>query len=149
MLAHSRVSRCEPAACCAPRDPRRKHPPMAELTNPHDRFFKAVFGRAEVAAEFLARYLPPPVAETLDWAATLAGLAVHDLRQDPGPHQLPDPGANLALVHPVPASGLAAPDEWHLRRHDGQELHVADFLLYGHLSTGQVEQCVSVLTKRF
>ncbi len=25
----------------------------------------------------------PGVAETLDWAATLAGLAVHDLRQDP------------------------------------------------------------------
>ena len=26
----------------------------------------------------------PGVAETLDWAATLAGLAVHDLRQEPG-----------------------------------------------------------------
>ena len=25
----------------------------------------------------------PGVAETLDWAATLAGLAVHDLRQEP------------------------------------------------------------------
>ena len=25
----------------------------------------------------------PGVAETLDWAATLAGLGVHDLRQEP------------------------------------------------------------------
>lgn len=32
---------------------------MMALNNPQDRFFKAVFGRTEVAAEFLARYLPP------------------------------------------------------------------------------------------
>ncbi|WP_353739901.1 Rpn family recombination-promoting nuclease/putative transposase, partial [Accumulibacter sp.] len=31
---------------------------MTALNSPHDRFFKAVFGRTEVAAEFLERYLP-------------------------------------------------------------------------------------------
>ena len=41
---------------------------MTTLHNPHDRFFKTVFGRTEVAAEFLERYLPPAVAATLDWA---------------------------------------------------------------------------------
>ncbi len=45
---------------------------MTALNSPHDRFFKAVFGRAEVAAEFLARYLPSAVAETLDWATLRA-----------------------------------------------------------------------------
>jgi hypothetical protein len=38
-----------------------------ELNNPHDRFFKATFGRTEVAAEFLERFLPPAVAAILDW----------------------------------------------------------------------------------
>ena len=38
-----------------------------ELNNPHDRFFKAVFGRTEVAAEFLEQYLPADVAATVDW----------------------------------------------------------------------------------
>ncbi len=41
---------------------------MTTLNNPHDRFFKTVFGRTEVAAEFLERYLPAEVAATLDWA---------------------------------------------------------------------------------
>ena len=45
---------------------------MTALNSPHDRFFKAVFGRVEVAAEFLARYLPSAVAETLDWATLRA-----------------------------------------------------------------------------
>ena len=45
---------------------------MTTLNNPHDRFFKATFGRTEVAAEFLARYLPPAVAETLDWTTLRA-----------------------------------------------------------------------------
>jgi len=45
---------------------------MTTLHNPHDRFFKAVFGRTEVAAEFLARYLPAEVAATLDWATLRA-----------------------------------------------------------------------------
>jgi hypothetical protein len=41
---------------------------MTTLNSPHDRFFKAVFGRTEVAAEFLERYLPAEVAATVDWA---------------------------------------------------------------------------------
>ena len=45
---------------------------MTALNSPHDRFFKAVFGRAEVAAEFLAQYLPSAVAETLDWTTLRA-----------------------------------------------------------------------------
>lgn len=45
---------------------------MAELSNPHDRFFKVVFGRPEVAAEFLAGYLPPEVAAALHWPSLRA-----------------------------------------------------------------------------
>jgi predicted transposase/invertase (TIGR01784 family) len=45
---------------------------MTELTNPHDRFFKAVFGRVDVAAEFLAGYLPPAVAEAMEWTTLRA-----------------------------------------------------------------------------
>ncbi|MEK7832858.1 MAG: Rpn family recombination-promoting nuclease/putative transposase, partial [Acidobacteriota bacterium] len=39
---------------------------MPEIDNPHDAFFKAAFGRREVAADLLANYLPPEVAATLD-----------------------------------------------------------------------------------
>ena len=45
---------------------------MTVLNNPHDRFFKAVFGRAEVAAEFLVRYLPAGVAREMDWTTLRA-----------------------------------------------------------------------------
>ena len=40
---------------------------MTALNSPHDRFFKAVFGRTEVAAEFLEGYLPAPAVQALDW----------------------------------------------------------------------------------
>ncbi len=40
---------------------------MTQLNNPHDRFFKTIFGRSEVAREFLQRYLPPEVAALIDW----------------------------------------------------------------------------------
>ncbi|HAS51441.1 MAG TPA: transposase, partial [Gammaproteobacteria bacterium] len=43
-----------------------------DLNSPHDRFFKATFGRTEVAAEFLQRYLPPAVAAALDWTTLRA-----------------------------------------------------------------------------
>ena len=39
---------------------------MPEIDNPHDTFFKATFGRPEVAADLLAHYLPPDVAAALD-----------------------------------------------------------------------------------
>lgn len=39
---------------------------MPEIDNPHDAFFKAAFGRREVAADLLANYLPPEVAAALD-----------------------------------------------------------------------------------
>ncbi|MGH9835071.1 MAG: Rpn family recombination-promoting nuclease/putative transposase [Blastocatellia bacterium] len=39
---------------------------MTEISNPHDKFFKATFGRLDVAADFLAHYLPPEVAAALD-----------------------------------------------------------------------------------
>lgn len=38
---------------------------MADLHNPHDRFFKAVFARAEVASDFLRHYLPPEIGVVL------------------------------------------------------------------------------------
>lgn len=59
---------------------------MTTLSSPHDRFFKAVFGRTEVAAEFLARYLPPGVATALDWGTL---RAVKDSFLDPGLAQHP------------------------------------------------------------
>ena len=40
---------------------------MTALNSPHDRFFKAVFGRTVVAAEFLERYLPTTAAQALNW----------------------------------------------------------------------------------
>lgn len=39
---------------------------MATINNPHDRFFRAVFSRGEVAESFLRHYLPPAIVETLD-----------------------------------------------------------------------------------
>jgi predicted transposase/invertase (TIGR01784 family) len=39
---------------------------MAEITNPHDHFFKDMFSRPELAADFLQSYLPPEVATLLD-----------------------------------------------------------------------------------
>ena len=43
-----------------------------DLNNPHDRFFKVVFGRVDVAAEFLQGYLPVAVAAMLDWSTLRA-----------------------------------------------------------------------------
>jgi len=40
--------------------------PARMLSNPHDSFFKELFSRPEVAADFLANYLPPDVAAALD-----------------------------------------------------------------------------------
>ena len=39
---------------------------MSELSNPHDRFFKEVFSRQEVALDFLRNYLPGDVLNCLD-----------------------------------------------------------------------------------
>jgi predicted transposase/invertase (TIGR01784 family) len=39
---------------------------MAELSNPHDRFFKEALTRQEVAVDFLRHYLPPEVSALLD-----------------------------------------------------------------------------------
>jgi predicted transposase YdaD len=38
---------------------------MADITNPHDRFFKEVFSRPDVAEDFLFHYLPPDVSSLL------------------------------------------------------------------------------------
>jgi hypothetical protein len=35
---------------------------MADISNPHDRFFKAVFGRTEIAEDFLRNHLPADIA---------------------------------------------------------------------------------------
>ncbi|HMX68671.1 MAG TPA: Rpn family recombination-promoting nuclease/putative transposase, partial [Accumulibacter sp.] len=45
---------------------------MTALHSPHDRFFKAVFGRTEVAAEFLQRFLPVAASAALDWTTLRA-----------------------------------------------------------------------------
>jgi predicted transposase YdaD len=36
------------------------------LTNPHDRFFKELFSRREVAQDFMSHYLPPELVALLD-----------------------------------------------------------------------------------
>jgi predicted transposase YdaD len=36
------------------------------LTNPHDRFFKELFSRQEVAQDFMSHYLPPELVALLD-----------------------------------------------------------------------------------
>jgi predicted transposase/invertase (TIGR01784 family) len=41
---------------------------MSVLKNPHDRFFKEVFSRPEVAADFLRQYLPAEVSQLLNTA---------------------------------------------------------------------------------
>jgi predicted transposase YdaD len=41
-------------------------PHEKDLANPHDRFFKEVFSRPEMAADFLANYLPSDLAGVLD-----------------------------------------------------------------------------------
>lgn len=47
---------------------------MSELTNPHDRFFKAAFSRPEITADFLKHYLPESVASQLDLTPTAVKL---------------------------------------------------------------------------
>lgn len=42
---------------------------MSEIANPHDSFFKDLMARPEMAADFLANYLPPEVASELDVTA--------------------------------------------------------------------------------
>ena len=39
---------------------------MADITNPHDRFFKEVLSREEVARDFLIHYLPSDVVDLFD-----------------------------------------------------------------------------------
>jgi predicted transposase/invertase (TIGR01784 family) len=39
---------------------------VADISNPHDRFFKETFSQPEIAADFLANHLPAPVAAVLD-----------------------------------------------------------------------------------
>jgi predicted transposase/invertase (TIGR01784 family) len=45
---------------------------MPAMSNPHDHFFKEIFSRREVAADFVRRYLPPDIVAQLD----LAGLHI-------------------------------------------------------------------------
>ncbi len=40
-----------------------------ELTNPHDKFFKEIFGKPEIAADFVRNYLPPAIVNSLDLAS--------------------------------------------------------------------------------
>ncbi len=40
-----------------------------DLTNPHDKFFKEIFGKPELAADFARNYLPPAIVNSLDLAS--------------------------------------------------------------------------------
>ncbi len=39
---------------------------MEPVKNPHDRFFKETFSRAEVALDFVHNYIPPEIAALLE-----------------------------------------------------------------------------------
>ena len=39
---------------------------MAASHNPHDQFYKQVFGRTEVAADYLQNYLPTEIVQSID-----------------------------------------------------------------------------------
>ena len=39
---------------------------MSQLSNPHDKFFKATFSRPEIVTSFLEEYLPPAVVNALN-----------------------------------------------------------------------------------
>ena len=39
---------------------------MAELNNPHDKFFKELLGQPAAARDFITHYLPPDVVALLD-----------------------------------------------------------------------------------
>jgi hypothetical protein len=39
---------------------------MPDITNPHDRFFEAVFSKGENARDFVRSYLPAPVVAGMD-----------------------------------------------------------------------------------
>jgi predicted transposase/invertase (TIGR01784 family) len=41
---------------------------MAEIANPHDRFFREVFSRLELSREFLSKQLPEAIAASLDFS---------------------------------------------------------------------------------
>ncbi|MDQ1333098.1 MAG: hypothetical protein QG552_48, partial [Thermodesulfobacteriota bacterium] len=40
---------------------------METVKNPHDRFFKETFSRAEVALDFVYNYVPQPIAGLVLW----------------------------------------------------------------------------------
>jgi predicted transposase/invertase (TIGR01784 family) len=40
-----------------------------DLTNPHDKFFKEIFGKPDLAADFVRNYLPPAIVNSLDLAS--------------------------------------------------------------------------------
>jgi predicted transposase/invertase (TIGR01784 family) len=57
---------------------------LADITNPHDKFFKEVFTRPEIARDFLHNYLPEKVIELLDMSSLSlqkGSFVDQDLRQ--------------------------------------------------------------------
>ncbi|HEX4949565.1 MAG TPA: Rpn family recombination-promoting nuclease/putative transposase [Blastocatellia bacterium] len=49
------------------KQPRKSPKPEAgNLTNPHDKFFKEIFGQPDLAADFVRNYLPPAIVSSLD-----------------------------------------------------------------------------------
>ena len=52
------------------KQPRKSPKPDAgNLTNPHDKFFKEIFGQPDLAADFVRNYLPPAIVNALDLAS--------------------------------------------------------------------------------
>ena len=49
------------------KQPRKRE--RGELTNPHDKFFKEIFGQPDLAADFVRNYLPPGIVHSLNLAS--------------------------------------------------------------------------------
>lgn len=90
---------------------------MPDLGNPHDRFFKEVFGQPEIAADFLASYLPAALVGALD--LTTLQLAKDSFIDDELQEHFSDLLYHLRLKNAGPRLSVyvlfehkSAPDEW-------------------------------------
>ncbi len=96
---------------------------MSEIRQPHDHFFQRTFSQREVAADFLHRYLPDPIATLLDFSVLelTKDSFVDEALQD---HFVEDIHAAVVRVFPEEGKVLmaTAAEQWIER---GKELGIA------------------------
>jgi len=56
---------------------------MSIVPNPHDRFFRTSMGNPRVALQFIAKHIPPHIAEKIDKASLqlMPGNFIEDLQE--------------------------------------------------------------------